>query len=106
MTGDGTFHNALRRSLELAEGVEVQAHGAVAPPADVVVVDAEAPPADEGKFVKHGGAGLTIVVAPQIDEDVRERGRVLGAAAYIRKDEGLHKVIGLVIELASVSDSA
>lgn len=46
-------------------------------------------------------SGATILVAPEIDDAVREQGRRLDAVAYVRNDEGLDKVIGLVIELVA-----
>ena len=101
VTEDAVFDRALRRSLEVADGVEVQAHAAVAPRADVVVVDTEAARAEDDELLVHDDRGVTIMVAPEIDAAVRERGRVLDASAYVRKDGELFAIIGLVIELAS-----
>jgi hypothetical protein len=101
VTEDAVFHTAVRESLEVIEGVDVHAHAAVAPRADVVVVDAETTSAADDEGLAESGSGVTIVVAPEIDAAVRERGRRVNAAAYVRKDEGLVSIIGLVIELAS-----
>jgi hypothetical protein len=112
VTNDVRLRRTVRRSLEPAVGVDVQAHGTLAP-ADVFVVDAEAPldetgafPNETGAFPRGGDSGATIVVAPEIDAQVREQGRRLDAVAYVRNDEGLAKVIGLVVELASITGSA
>lgn len=99
MTEEAGFASALQRSLEPSAGVEVQAHDAVRP--DVVVVDTEAAPASEDELVAELGLDVMIVVAPEIDDEVRERGRTLKASAYVRKDDGVFAIIGLVIELAS-----
>jgi hypothetical protein len=99
VTEDATFRDALRQSLDVAE-VDVQAHAALAPRADVIVVDAEAAPVRHDE-VHLEDDSVTIVVAPEIDAEVRERGRALNASAYVRKDDGLYTVMGLVIELAS-----
>jgi hypothetical protein len=67
-----------------------------------MVVDAGAAPGlDAG-----GDSGATIIVAPEIDADVREQGRRLDAVAYVRNDEGLSTVIGLVIELVAFTGGA
>ena len=84
----------------------MHAHAALAPAADVVVVDAEAPLDKTRDLPMNADSGATIVVAPEIDARVREQGRRLDAVAYVRKDEGLDKVIGLVIELVSITGSA
>jgi hypothetical protein len=102
MTNDVMLRRAVRRSLEPAAGVDLQAHTALAPPADVVVVDAEAALDEMRDFPRNGDSGATIVVAPEIDAAVREEGRRLDAAAYVRNDEGLGKVIGVVITLVSL----
>jgi hypothetical protein len=100
VTEEDGFASAIQRSLEPSAGFEVQAHTAVG--ADVVVVDTEAAPASEDKqLVAELGLDITIVVAPEIDEEVRERGRTLKASAYVRKDDSAFAIIGLVIELAS-----
>lgn len=103
VTEDATFRRAVQQSLEVAEGVDVQAHAAGALPPDVVVVDVEAAALSEREVRAMTDSGVTILVAPEIDASVRESGRVLDANAYVRKDDGLFKVIGLVIELASSS---
>lgn len=105
VTNDVRLRRTVRRSLEPAVGVDVQAHGALAP-ADVVVVDAEAPLDEMGAFPRDGDSEATIVVAPEIDAQVREHGRRLDAVAYVRNDEGLAKVIGLVVEFVSITGSA
>lgn len=99
VTEDAGFASALHRSLEPSAGVEVQADDAVR--ADVVVVDTEAPSASEDQLVDEFGLDVTIVVAPEIDDEARERGRTLKASAYVRKDDDAFAIIGLVIELAS-----
>jgi hypothetical protein len=106
VTDDVMLHRAVRRSLRPAAGVDVHVHAALATPADVVVVDAEAAPHVKGDVAMYGDLGATIVVAPEFDANVREQGRRLGAAAYVRKDEGLGKVMGVVIELVSLTDGA
>ena len=106
VTDDVMLRRAVRRSLEPAVGVDVHAHAALAPAADVVVVDAEAPLDKTRDLPMNADSGATIVVAPEIDARVREQGRRLDAVAYVRKDEGLDKVIGLVIELVSITGSA
>ena len=106
VTNDVLLRRAVRRSLESSVGVDVQAHVALAPRADVVVVDAD-PALDETRDLpRNADSGATIVVAPEIDAQVREQGRRLNAAAYVRKDEGLATVIGLVIELVSITGRA
>jgi len=99
VTNDVDLQRAVRRSLEPA-AVDVRAHSAFASSTDVVVVDAAAPD------LHVGDSGATILVAPEIDADVREQGRRLDAAAYVRNDEDLGKVIGLVIELVAFTGSA
>jgi hypothetical protein len=106
VTNDVMLRRAVRRGLEPAAGVDVQAHAALAPPADVVVVDAEAPLDETCDFPGNGDSGATIVVASEIDAQVREQGRRLDAVAYVRNDEGLGKVIGVVIELVWLTGSA
>lgn len=103
VTEDGAFRDAVRQSVEVAGVVDVHAHAAVNLTADVLVVDAESTPAGESETLASSDSRVTIVVAPEIDADVRERGRRLNATAYVRKDDEPHKVIGLVIELASFS---
>jgi DNA-binding NarL/FixJ family response regulator len=106
VTNDVMLRRAVRRSLDLAVDVDVHAHSALAPPADVVVVDVDAPLDETRDLPRNADSGATIVVAPEIDARVREQGRRLDAVAYVRKDEGLAKVIGLVIELVSITGSA
>jgi hypothetical protein len=100
VTNDVDLQRTVRRSLEPAAGLDVRAHTAFDPPTDVVVVDAAAP------GLPVGDSGATILVAPQIDADVREQGRRLDAVAYVRNDESLGKVIGLVIELVTFTGNA
>ena len=100
VTNDVDLQRTVRRSLEPAAGLDVGAHGAFAPSTDVVVVDAAVPD------LRVGDSGATILVAPEIDADVREQGRRLDAAAYVRNDESLGKVIGLVIELVAFTGNA
>jgi hypothetical protein len=106
VTNDVMLHRAVRRSLEPVAGFDLQAHAALAPSADVVVVDAEAAPHLKGAFPRSSDSGATIVIAPEIDAEVREQGRRLDAVAYVRNDEGMGKVIGVVIELVSLAGSA
>jgi len=101
VTNDVDLQRAVRGGLEAAAGVDVRAHS-LAPSPDVMVVDADmAPGLDAG-----GDSGATIIVAPEIDADVREQGRRLDAVAYVRNDEGLSTVIGLVIELVAFTGGA
>ena len=99
VTNDVNLHRTVRGSLDAAAGVDVRAH-ALAPSPEVVVVDADAAPGLDGD------SGATIIVAPEIDAGVREQGRRLDAAAYVRNDEGLGTVIGLVIELVAFTNGA
>jgi hypothetical protein len=98
VTNDVGLQRAVRRGLESVAGVDVRAHSAFASPANILVVDAAAPDA-HGEFDDDSGA--TILVAPEIDADVREQGRRLDVVAYVRNDEGLGNVIGLVVELVA-----
>ena len=100
VTNDVDLQRTVRRSLEPAAGVDVRAHATLAPSVEVVVVDAAAPD------LRVGDSGATILVAPEIDADVREQGRRMDAAAYVRSDEDLGKVIGLVIELVAFTGNA
>lgn len=100
VTNDADLQRTVRRSLEPAARLDVRAHAGFAPSTEVVVVDAAAPD------LHVGDSGATILVAPEIDADVREQGRRLDAAAYVRNDESLGKVIGLVIELVAFTRNA
>jgi hypothetical protein len=98
VTNDVKLQRAVRRGVEPCAGVDVRAHSAFAPPTNIVVIDAAAP---EGHGDFDDDSGATILVAPEIDAGVREQGRRLDAVAYVRNDEGLGNVIGLVIELVA-----
>ena len=95
VTDDVDLRRKVRRGLEPDAVLDVRAHG-FAPSPDVIVLDA-ASDTEDG----NGDSGATILVAPEIDAHVREQGRRLDAAAYVRNDEGLDTVIGLVVELVA-----
>lgn len=101
MSEDVSFRHAVRERLEEMDGVDVRAHAVDAPRADVVVIDAETTSPTEDEQLAGGEPGLTIFVTREIDAEVRDRGRLVNAAAYVRKDDGLFAIIGLVIDLAS-----
>ena len=100
VTNDVDLQRTVRRSLEPAAALDVRTHAAFAPSTEVVVVDATS------HDLPVGDSGATILVAPEINADVREQGRRLDAAAYVRNDESLGKVIGLVIELVAFTGNA
>jgi hypothetical protein len=102
VSNDEKLQRTVRRSVKPAR-VDVRAHSAFAPWVNVVVVDAAT---FDSRGDVDGDSGATILVAPEIDADVREQGRRIDADAYVRNDEGLGNVIGLVIELVAVTGSA
>jgi DNA-binding NarL/FixJ family response regulator len=101
----------LRESLDTEDELDVLAHSAAlaeqpAAEADVLLVDAGPPLPQVGELKKLRAANqsaLMIVVASEIDADVRELGNALGAVGYVKKDEGLHDIAALVVALASLS---
>jgi DNA-binding response OmpR family regulator len=76
----------------------------------VVIVDAGIPQAlvtsTIEKLQTGGRSPLIVLVAAEIDAEVRELGKSLGAVAYLKKDTGLQEIAALVAELSSLPGPA
>ena len=102
----------LRESLDTVTDLDVIAHSAaLAEPAaanagvDILLVDVGNPPRASNKLTKlraENESALIIILAPQIDDDVRELGDALNACAYLKHDQSLHDIAALVVGLASL----
>lgn len=111
VSDDPELHRILRKSIEPSRAVSVIGHSAAlleepAADADILLLDVERPPLaiDELKKLRSANeSALIIILAQQIDADVRELGHELGAVGYLKKDESLPDIATLVVELASLS---
>ena len=72
----------------------------------LVIVDAGTPQPLVTSTIKKlqsgGRSPMIVLVAAQIDAEVQELGKSLGAVAYVKKDTGLREIAVLVAELASL----
>ena len=110
----------LERSLRESLVDDDDPHAIAGPPArkaeehspgrGVVIVDGGTPRALVTSTIEQlqsgGRSPLIVLVAAEIDAEVRELGKSLGAVAYLKKDSGLQEIAALVAELSSLPGPA